>query len=93
MSLVSLWLSGPLGLWRVSGHLSAGLLNRWIKQRSVESYISQWMQCVRMCFCVCTYVPVQKKSLFYPGGQQGGKECKDISEVENMFFPHKEFTA
>ena len=49
-----------------------------------------------MSFCVCTYVPVQKKkkkNLFYPGGQQGGQEYKDISEVESMFFPHKEFTA
>ena len=43
--------------------------------------------CVRMCLCK------KKKNLFYPGGQQGGKECKDISEVENTLFPHKEFTA
>ena len=77
----------------VSGRLSAGSLNKWIKQcfaescfRSGCSVCARVSVCVHMCLC-------KKKNLFYPGGQQGGKECKDISEVENTLFPHKEFTA
>ena len=46
-----------------------------------------------LCVYICACAKKKKKNLFYPGGQQGGQEYKDISEVENMFFPHKEFTA
>ena len=46
--------------------------------------------CVYICACA---KKKKKKNLFYPGGQQGGQEYEDISEVESMFFPHKEFTA